>query len=168
MVFNATFNNISIIYIHFFCIYILYFYFLWKYMYLFSFNTDGKQFHQFQQNKQLGWFRFMVFHATFNNISVISWRSVLLVEETRVPEEILRPVASHEWDSNSQLDKQLSLISNHWTQIKDHDISQWKSMHAPGPGLGQAQKYGRVKSVNGIRPLTKHYNCCYFYFHILS
>ena len=29
----------------------------------------------------------MVFNATFNNISVISWRSVLLVEETGVPEE---------------------------------------------------------------------------------
>jgi len=27
----------------------------------------------------------MVFNATFNNISVISWLSVLLVEETRVP-----------------------------------------------------------------------------------
>ena len=26
-------------------------------------------------------FRFMVFSAPFNNISVISWRSVLLVEE---------------------------------------------------------------------------------------
>jgi hypothetical protein len=25
---------------------------------------------------------FMVFNATFNNISVISWRSVLLVDET--------------------------------------------------------------------------------------
>jgi hypothetical protein len=30
----------------------------------------------------------MVFNATFNNISVISWRSVLLVEETGVPEKI--------------------------------------------------------------------------------
>ena len=28
------------------------------------------------------WFWFMVFNATFNNISAISWRSVLLVEET--------------------------------------------------------------------------------------
>ena len=28
----------------------------------------------------------MVINATFNNISVISWRSVLLLEETRVPE----------------------------------------------------------------------------------
>ena len=37
----------------------------------------------------------MVFNATFNNISVISWRTVLLVEETRVPVENLRPAASH-------------------------------------------------------------------------
>ena len=29
--------------------------------------------------------RVIVFNATFNNISVISWQSVLLVEETRVP-----------------------------------------------------------------------------------
>ena len=60
----------------------------------------------------------MVFNATFNNISVISWRSFILVEETRVPLENHRPVASHqqtlpynvvsstpshEWGSNSQL-----------------------------------------------------------------
>jgi hypothetical protein len=36
-----------------------------------------------------------VFNVTFNNISVISWRSVLLVKETRVPRENHRPVASH-------------------------------------------------------------------------
>jgi hypothetical protein len=35
---------------------------------------------------------YMVFNATFNNISVISWRSVLLVEETRVPGEMLHRV----------------------------------------------------------------------------
>ena len=40
-----------------------------------------------------GWF--MVLNATFNNISVISWRSVLLVEETGVPRENHRPVAGH-------------------------------------------------------------------------
>ena len=38
---------------------------------------------------------FIVFNATFNNISVTSWRSVLLVEETRAPRENHRPVASH-------------------------------------------------------------------------
>jgi hypothetical protein len=40
-----------------------------------------------------GWF--MVFNATFNNISAILWQSVLLVEETEVPGENPRPVASH-------------------------------------------------------------------------
>ena len=39
--------------------------------------------------------RVMVFNATFNNISVISWRSVLLVEETGVPGENHRPAESH-------------------------------------------------------------------------
>jgi hypothetical protein len=34
----------------------------------------------------------MVFNANFNNISVISWQSVLLVEETGVPGENHRPV----------------------------------------------------------------------------
>ena len=38
---------------------------------------------------------FMVFNATFNNISVISWSSVLLVEETGVPGENHLPVVSH-------------------------------------------------------------------------
>jgi hypothetical protein len=41
------------------------------------------------------WFRFIMFYDTFNNISVISWRSVLLVEETRVPGENHRAVARH-------------------------------------------------------------------------
>ena len=41
-------------------------------------------------DSNIGWFRFIVFKATFNNISVISWRSVLLVEETA---ENHRPVA---------------------------------------------------------------------------
>ena len=37
----------------------------------------------------------LVFNATFNNISVISWWSVLLVEETGVPGENHRPAASY-------------------------------------------------------------------------
>ena len=37
----------------------------------------------------------MVFNATFNNISAISWQSFVLVEETGVPGENHRPVASH-------------------------------------------------------------------------
>jgi hypothetical protein len=36
----------------------------------------------------------MMFNAIFNNISVISWMSVLLVEETGVSGENHRPAAS--------------------------------------------------------------------------
>jgi hypothetical protein len=39
-------------------------------------------------NKHIG---FMVFNVTFNNISAISWWSVLLVEETGVPRENHQP-----------------------------------------------------------------------------
>ena len=56
----------------------------------------------------------MVFNATFNNISVIPWLSVLLVDETGVPGEnpsqitdklflhnVVSSTPCHEWDSNS-------------------------------------------------------------------
>ena len=36
----------------------------------------------------------MVFNATFNNISVILWQSVLLVEEIGTPGENHRPAAA--------------------------------------------------------------------------
>jgi hypothetical protein len=47
--------------------------------------------------KRLKRVRVLVFNATFNNISVISWRSVLLVEETG---ENHRPAAS-DWQTVS-------------------------------------------------------------------
>ena len=40
-------------------------------------------------NDWIGWF------IVFNNISVIWWRSVVLVEEIGLPRENHRPVASH-------------------------------------------------------------------------
>jgi hypothetical protein len=39
--------------------------------------------------------RIMVLSATFNNILVISWQSVLLVKDTGVRGENHRPAASH-------------------------------------------------------------------------
>jgi hypothetical protein len=50
----------------------------------------------------------MVFNATYNNISDISWRSVLLVEEIGVSEEtlshnVVSSTPRHERGSNSQL-----------------------------------------------------------------
>jgi len=56
------------------------------------------------KRRWFGWIK--VFNATFNNISIISWRLVLLVEETGLPgenQQILSHNVSSEWDSNSQL-----------------------------------------------------------------
>jgi hypothetical protein len=39
--------------------------------------------------------RFFVFNATFSNISAISWRPVLVVEEAGVPGKNHRPWASN-------------------------------------------------------------------------
>jgi hypothetical protein len=59
----------------------------------------------------------MVFNATFNNISVISLQSVLLVEETGEPGENHRPVASY-WQTVSHNVVHLALI-----EIQIHNIS---------------------------------------------
>ena len=47
----------------------------------------------FKSNIGLAWFGFMVFNATFSIISVISWRSALLVGEIGVPGENHRPLS---------------------------------------------------------------------------
>jgi len=39
----------------------------------------------------------MVYNATFSNISAISWRPVLVVEEAEIPGENHRPWASNWW-----------------------------------------------------------------------
>jgi hypothetical protein len=59
----------------------------------------------------------MVYNATFNNISVILWRSVLLVEETRAPEENHRPVVIHGQTLSHNV-VHLALI-----EIRTHNIS---------------------------------------------
>ena len=55
----------------------------------------------------------MVFNATFNNISVISWRSVLLMEETGVPEENHRQTLSHN----------VVLSTPHLSEVRTHNVS---------------------------------------------
>ena len=62
----------------------------------------------------------MVFNATFNNISVISWRSDSLVEETGVPEENHRLVANH-WKALSHNVVHLALVSCR-TPLKNKEI----------------------------------------------
>jgi hypothetical protein len=58
----------------------------------------------------------MVFNATFNNISVISWRSVLLVEENGVRWENHRPAASHWQILSHNVVSSTPGLSGIWTQ----------------------------------------------------
>ena len=60
----------------------------------------------------------MVFNATFNNISVISWRSVLLMKEPEVPEVNHLLV-----DSENDYSSAMRLVLKH---IDDLDIKQYK------------------------------------------
>ena len=46
------------------------------------------------------WGIFLVFHVTFSNISAISWRPVLVLEEAEVPGENHQPWASN-WQALS-------------------------------------------------------------------
>ena len=62
--------------------------------------TEHKKDHDIWRCKSMSWLVclfvcLMVFNATFNKISVISWLSVLLVDETGGPGENHRPVAIH-------------------------------------------------------------------------
>jgi hypothetical protein len=58
----------------------------------------------------------MVLNATLNNISAISQRSVLLLEENGVPGENHWPVASH-WQTLSH-----NVVSN---GVQTHNNSDW-------------------------------------------
>ena len=57
--------------------------------------------------------RIMVFNATSNNNSAISWLSVLLREETGVPGENHRPVASY-WQTLSHYNYVVSYYNPPW------------------------------------------------------
>jgi hypothetical protein len=61
-----------------------------------------------------------MFKATFNNVSAILWRSVVLVEETGIPEENHQPSASH---FHTQCYHSLKL-ANYWMKNYNTPLSQ--------------------------------------------
>jgi hypothetical protein len=69
-------------------------FFLFPIQKLVPWRFDIERFHWITNNCYYR-FRFTMFNATFNNISVISWWSVLLMEETGVPGENHRQTLSH-------------------------------------------------------------------------
>ena len=95
-------------------------------------------------NSYSRWFGFMVFNATFNNISVISWWSVLLVEETGENHHLLQVT--------DKLDHINVLLSAHCEIYKDliyKDIKQYWYKHM-NICIRQKQNCGRVTPVHRI------------------
>jgi hypothetical protein len=77
----------------------------------------------------------MVFNATFNNIAVVWWRSILLRTETGGPEENNRPVASHRHSLSHNV-VHLALIENLSLVNGDHlmfpiELNFWGNIDIP-------------------------------------
>ena len=91
----------------------------------------------------------MVFNTTFNDISVISWRSVLLVEETRRKTIDLLQVTdnSPEWDSNSQTNQRTFYLSR-W---HCHSKTQWQILktmvHSSTQSISESSFEGPLQSL---------------------
>jgi hypothetical protein len=73
-----------------------------------------------QHTSGLIWFGFMVFNSSFNNISVISWRSVLLVEETGIPWENHWLIESY-WQTLSH-----KVVSSTPRNTQDSNAKLWR------------------------------------------
>ena len=63
----------------------------------------------------------MVFKDTFNNVSAISWRSILVVEDTEVPGENYQPVTSQVTDKLHHI--MLCQIHLTLNGIQTHNVS---------------------------------------------
>ena len=121
MVFNATFNNISAISVVFSGYFVsstnkTYRHEILLKVALNTMITPTQTIKGPSRSQSYGWFGFMVFNATFSNISAISWRSVLLVEETGGHGENHRSVANH-WQTLSHNVVHLTLSG-----IRTHNI----------------------------------------------
>ena len=76
-------------------------------------------FESYKNSQWRGRFGQWCFNTIFNNISVRSWWSLLLVEETRVPRENHQPAASHGQISSHNA----VLITPRLSGIQTHNIS---------------------------------------------
>jgi hypothetical protein len=91
----------------------------------------------------------MVFGATFNNISVLSWRSVLLVEQSG---ENHWPVTSH-WQTLSHNVVHLARV-----EIRTHKISHSGDMHWLHIGSCKSN-YHTITATSAPYLVSSHQSC---------
>ena len=94
----------------------------------------------------VGWF--MVFNATFNNITAISWQSVLLVEEAGVPGENHRPAASH-WQTLSH-----NVVSNTPCHEKGFKLTTLEVIGTDCTGSYKSNYHTNTSANNGLFTLS--------------
>ena len=97
--------------------------------------------------------RVMVFNATFKNISVISWQSVLLVEETGVPRDNHGWVASH-WQTLSHNVVYIEYTSP-WTGFELTTLTVEKT-GVPGENHWPAASHWQTLSYNVVSNTPRH------------
>jgi len=87
--------------------------------------------------------RFMMFNATFNNISVTSWRSVILVEDTGVPPRkppiyyILHQKGKMMVINSTNTNKENNPLSSELNSLNTKKTKTY-DVRNPGPGLRPA------------------------------
>jgi hypothetical protein len=103
----------------------------------------------------------MVFNATCSNISVISWRSLLLVEETGIPRENHLPVACH-WQTWSHNVVNAKLSETSVVLIKFNDVSAYTVIVSFCRSTWIRYQKCLIRSITNTDPLyncSKSHNC---------
>jgi hypothetical protein len=91
---------------------------------------------------------FMVYNTTFNNISVISWQSIWLLEETWVPRENHQPTASH-WQTSSH---NVALSTPHLRGIRNYNaVKEIRKLKSQDNRTSECLKFTGLNRISLVR-----------------
>jgi hypothetical protein len=106
--------------------------------------------------------RVMVFNATFNNISDISWQSVLLMKKTWIPRENHWPAASH-WQTLSHYVVSSTPLHERYSSMLVYHILYIHVKTIKHVGLVQNRYYYHLIEYNLFSPWYSWKNCILFF-----